>query len=126
MSKTKKNVTLVTASQVDGKAQPNTAGTPNSIYGSLDQILGENISVYKARDVVEYRQQIADMNQTDLQSHALKIGLIPVEDRKVLVARLVQEFERWQVRMLPQGSVAGGATLADMNENVRKILREGA
>lgn len=126
MTKNKKNVKLAAASQIDGKAQSNIAGNPSSIYGSLDQILGENISVYKAKDAEEYRQQIADMNQTDLQSHALKIGLIPVEDRKVLVARLVQEFERWQVRMLPQGSVAGNTTLADMDENVRKILREGA
>lgn len=124
MTKKKKNVTLEASVQIDGMTQPDR--NPDSIYGSLDQILGENISVYKAKDIEEYRQQIADMNQTDLQSHALKIGLIPIEDRKVLVARLVQEFERWQVRMMPQGTVKGSPSLEDMDEKVRKILREGA
>ena len=123
MTKKKKTVTLEATAQIDGVAQPE---SPRNIYGSLDQILGENVSVYKAKDAEEYRQQITDMNQTDLQSHALKIGLIPVEDRKVLVGRLVQEFERWQVRMMPQGSTANSQKIEDLDEKVRKILREGA
>lgn len=118
----KKNVTLENGAQIDGKAQ----AAPEHLHGSLDQILGETISVYKAKNVDEYRQQIAEMNQTDLQSHALKVGLIPIEDRKVLVGRLVQEFERWQSKMMPQGNIKGSKVLEDMDEKVRKILREGA
>jgi len=123
MSKKKKTVKLATAAQIDGMANPE---TPQNAYGSLDQILGENVSVYKATTSEEYRQQIAEMNQTDLQAHALKVGLIPIEDRKVLVARLAQEFDRWQVRMMPQGSIANAKKLEDLDEKVRKILREGA
>lgn len=124
MAKKKKNITLEGSVQIDGKAQG--SGTPESIYGSLDQILGENISVYRTSDIEEYRQQIAEMNQTDLQSHALKIGLIPIEDRRVLVGRLVQEFERWQSRMMPQGNIKGAKKIEDIDEKARKILREGA
>ena len=124
MAKNKKNITLEGSVQIDGKAQH--GSTPESIYGSLDQILGENISVYRTSDIEEYRQQITEMNQTDLQSHALKIGLIPIEDRRILVGRLVQEFERWQSRMMPQGNVKGSKKIEDIDEKARKILREGA
>jgi len=122
-NKKKKTVTLETSAQIDGKAQ---GGAPEHLYGSLDQILGETISVYRTSNVTEYQQQIAEMNQTDLQAHALKVGLIPIEDRKVLVGRLVQEFERWQSRMMPQGNVKGTKKIEDIDEKVRKILREGA
>jgi hypothetical protein len=123
-TKKKKNVTLNASVQVDGKAQ--SGNVPESLYGSLDQILGENISVYKAGTVDEYRAQIAEMNQTDLQTHALKIGLIPIEDRRILVGRLVQEFERWHSKMQPQGNVRGAKKIEDIDEKARKILREGA
>jgi len=124
MSKSKKKtVKLEATGQIDGKAS---GGQPEHLYGSLDQILGETISVYKVSTVDEYTQQIAEMNQTDLQAHALRVGLIPIEDRKILVGRLVQEFERWQSRMLPQGNVKGVQKLEDINERARKILREGA
>jgi hypothetical protein len=43
-----------------------------------------------------------------------------------LVGRLVQEFERWQSRMMPQGNVKGSKKIEDIDEKVRKILREGA
>jgi hypothetical protein len=122
MTKKSKTLKLSSDAQIDGKAQEN---APRTAYGSLDQILGENIGMYSAKSCDEYRAQIVDMNQTDLQSHALKIGLIPVEDRKVLTDRLVQEFERWQTRSLPQG-VVGGRSIGDIDEKTRKILREGA
>jgi hypothetical protein len=122
-TKKNKNLKIDVTAQIDGKTEEQPAANR---FGSLDQILGETMSVYKASNVNEYRQQIADMNQTDLQSHALKIGLVPVEDRKVLVGRLVQEFERWQARMLPQGSIKNSKNIEDIDERIRKILREGA
>jgi hypothetical protein len=122
-NKKKKTITLESSAQIDGKAQ---GSAPEHLYGSLDQILGENISVYKTSNIDEYRSQIADMNQTDLQTHALKIGLIPIEDRRILVGRLVQEFERWHSRMMPQGNIKGSKNINDIDEKARKILREGA
>ena len=122
-NKKKKNIKIDAPAQLDGKADGVIA---QNKFGSLDQILGETISVYKAKTVDEYRAQIAEMNQTDLQSHALKVGLIPIEDRKVLVGRLVQEFERWRSTMIPQGSTNHGVKIEDMDERIRKILREGA
>jgi hypothetical protein len=122
-NKKKKNLTIEASAQIDGKAEER---APQNKFGSLDQILGETISKYKATTTDEYRSQIAEMNQTDLQSHALKIGLIPIEDRKVLVGRLVQEFERWRSTMVPQGTITNDKKLEDMNERIRKILREGA
>ena len=122
-NKKKTTVTLEASAQLDGKAQGN---PPEHLYGSLDQILGENISVYKTSNIEEYKQQITEMNHTDLQSHALKVGLIPIEDRRILVGRLVQEFERWSSRMMPQGNIKGSKKIEEIDEKVRKILREGA
>ena len=121
-NKKNKNVKIEGSVQIDGMAQR----SPEHLYGSLDQILGENISVYKASNVEEYQSQIAEMNQTDLQTHALKVGLIPIEDRRILVGRLVQEFERWNSRMMPQGNIQGAKKIEDIDEKARKILREGA
>jgi hypothetical protein len=65
---------------------------------SLDEILGETLSIYTAKSSEEYRGQLAEMNMTDLQAHAYKIGLVPTPDRKVLTDRLNQEFVKWNSR----------------------------
>ena len=64
-------------------------------YRSLDQIWGDDgIRKYKTLDESEYLITLKEMNKSDLQAHASKFGLIPVDDRETLIKRLVREFKK--------------------------------
>jgi len=108
--------------QIHGKEE----GVAKQQPSSLDEILGETLSIYTAKNSEEYRLQLAEMNATDLQSHAYKIGLVPTPDRKVLTDRLVQEFIKWNSKYgsnVVEGQVK---SVDDLDAKARKILREGA
>ena len=117
----KKSVKLNKVAQLDGKASE-----VKNLPLTLDALMGETINVYSASSVEEYRSQLIDMNQTDLQSHAYKIGIVPIEDRRVLVGRLVQEFERWYSVAHGQQTVKSQKSFQDLSAKAQKILREGA
>jgi len=62
---------------------------------SLDQIWGDDgVRKYKTLDENEYLLSLKEMNKSDLQAHASKFGLIPVDDRETLIKRLVREFKK--------------------------------
>lgn len=64
-------------------------------YRTLDQIWGDDgIRKYKTLDESEYLLSLKEMNKSDLQAHASKFGLIPVDDRETLIKRLVREFKK--------------------------------
>jgi hypothetical protein len=93
---------------------------------SLDEILGETLSVYTVNSSEDYRRQLAEMNMTDLQAHAYKIGLVPTPDRKVLTDRLVQEFVKWNSRYGSNIATGNIKSVEDLDSQAQKILREGA
>jgi hypothetical protein len=93
---------------------------------SLDEILGETLSIYTANSSDEYRRQLAEMNMTDLQAHAYKIGLVPTQDRKVLTDRLAQEFVKWSSRYGSNVATGNVKSVEDLDAQALKILREGA
>jgi hypothetical protein len=93
---------------------------------SLDEILGETLSIYTANSSEEYRGQLAEMNMTDLQAHAYKIGLVPTPDRKVLTDRLAQEFVKWNSRYGSNVATGQVKSVKDLDAKAKKILREGA
>jgi hypothetical protein len=112
----KKNMLQIHGKEETVKRQPS----------SLDEILGETLSIYTANSSDEYRGQLSEMNMTDLQAHAYKIGLVPTQDRKVLTDRLAQEFMKWNSRYgsnIAQGKVK---SVEDLDAKAQKILREGA
>jgi hypothetical protein len=108
--------------QIHGKDESEKKRVPCS----LDEILGENLSIYTAKSSDEYRSQLCEMNMTDLQSHAYKIGLIPTDDRKILTDRLAQEFIKWNSRHGSNVAVGKLKSIEDLDSKTRKILREGA
>jgi len=74
----------INKSQTHGKIE-----TPNS----LDQIWGDTgISKYGTLDLEDYRKYLDDLNKSDLQSHASKIGLMPIDNLSLLKERLQREF----------------------------------
>jgi hypothetical protein len=107
--------------QIHGKEEK-TVKQPSS----LDEILGETLSIYTATSSEQYRGQLAEMNMTDLQAHAYKIGLVPTPDRKVLTDRLVQEFIKWNSRYGSNVAEGQVKSINDLDAKARKILREGA
>jgi hypothetical protein len=123
MANKKKSVKLDEVSQVHGRIDLNNVGS--NTPGTLDRLLGESLNIYSATDKDEYLSQLNEMNQTDLQSHAYKVGLIPVDDRKLLVARLVSEYEKWNSTLSPVTSV-NSIDASKLSKQVQKILREGA
>lgn len=108
--------------QIHGKEEINNKKIPSS----LDEILGETLSIYTANSSEEYRGQLAEMNMTDLQSHAYKVGLVPTPDRKVLTDRLVQEFVKWNSRYGSNVATGQIKSVEDLDSKAKKILREGA
>ena len=93
---------------------------------SLDEILGEALSIYTAKSSDEYLSQLAEMNMTDLQAHAYKVGLVPVPDRKVLIDRLVQEFIKTVSKNQTERISGNIKTETELDNRAKKILREGA
>jgi hypothetical protein len=76
-------------SQTHGKLE-------NVQYKTLDQIWGDNgSSKYKTTNIEEYTDFINEMNKSDLQAHANKIGLVPIDNRDMLTKRLLAEFKKF-------------------------------
>ena len=85
----KKKTKLDDLSQTHGKLQ-------KYEYKTLDQILGDDgMSKYKTLDLEKYSEFLNELNKSDLQSHAIKIGLLPVDNRELLSKRLLKEFQKY-------------------------------
>jgi hypothetical protein len=94
-------------SQTHGKVE-----APNS----LDQIWGDTgISKYGTLNLEDYKNYLNDLNKSDLQSHASKIGLIPVDNLSTLKERLEREFIK---------HVSGYTAKSSLEEKEEKISKE--
>lgn len=91
---------------------------------TLEQIWGDTgMGKYKTLNESEYSNSLKDMNKSDLQAHAAKVGVIPVDNREMLTKRLLKEFKT---------HVASFRKPKDLDEkafkpskNLLKILAEG-
>jgi len=60
---------------------------------TLDQVWGDTgESKYGTLDLIEYKEYLKGCNKSDLQAHASKVGLVPIDDRETLTKRLEKEF----------------------------------
>ena len=50
---------------------------------------------YKTSNLEDYLTYLSDLNKSDLQDHAKKIGLIPIDNRETLTKRLEAEFRKY-------------------------------
>ena len=73
-------------------------------------------------DPEKYKKQLDEYNSTDLQRHASKFGIIPVESRARLQETLLKEFRKhisnYNVPDDPD-------QVMEVSEEAKKILREG-
>ena len=112
----KKKVTNINElSQTHGKVEEYQART-------LDQIWGDTgMSKYKTLEEDKYMDYLSDMNKSDLQTHASKLGLIPVDDRETLTKRLIKEFRKHVSNYrVPKKEIN-----TNSNQKALRILSEG-
>ena len=122
--KTTKKITaskkkLENLSQTHGKEENGVQPT------TLDQIWGDTgLWKYKTMDSEEYTDYLKNLNKSDLQAHATKMGLVPVDNRDTLTQRLVREFKK-HVSAYTTPTHKDPTADGKVSEEVRKILREG-
>lgn len=92
-------------------------------YKSLDQIWGDTgLSRYNTTNLEEYINFIHDMNKSDLQAHANKVGLVPIDNRETLTKRLVAEFKKFTSTFnIPKTK----DNTIKLNKETKNILSEG-
>lgn len=109
-----KKIKLNALSQVHGKVE-------NPI--TLDQVWGDTgKNKYGTLDPKEYEQKLNEYNKSDLQAHALKVGLVPIDNKENLIKRLKQEFLRHisQFKARPNIDNSKGNS-----KKIKDILAEG-
>lgn len=114
----KKSKKLQSLSQTDAMSTE-----PSSQPTTLDQIWGDTgLNKYNTLDEQSYEQELLDMAKVDLQKHAEKHGLVPIDDVRTLRARLLREFRR-HVGMYskPVENKQGNK----LSKDVLRILSEG-
>lgn len=63
---------------------------------TLDQVWGDTGNTkYGTMDEEKYLNKLQEMNKSDLQAHANRVGMIPIADRGVLTKKLVSEFKKY-------------------------------
>jgi hypothetical protein len=92
-------------------------------YKTLDQIWGDTgSSRYSTTDLTEYTNFIHEMNKSDLQAHANKIGLVPIDNRELLTKRLISEFKKFTSSYkVPKNK----DNTVNLNKKAKDILAEG-
>ena len=94
---------------------------------TLDQIWGDTgLGKYNTFDADIYKNKLDNMAKTDLQAHATKIGLVPIDNRSTLTQRLMREFKKHVNSFKPSGlNVKSPISPEDIPDNIRRILEEG-
>ena len=94
---------------------------------TLDQVWGDTgLGKYKTFDESKYKERLDNMAKTDLQAHATKVGLVPIDNRSTLTQRLLREFKKHVNAFKPVGIKAPQPIGKDsLSDEVRKILDEG-
>ena len=77
-------------SQIHGKAEEK-----NVKPSTLEQVWGDTGETkYGTMNEKEYVNHMKELNHSDLQLHASKVGIIPIHNREILQRRLLKEFQK--------------------------------
>jgi hypothetical protein len=92
----------------------------------LEQVWGFNeLSKYGTLDEAEYKQRLDEMNRTDLETHARKIGVVIVESSARLQDKLLQEFRNYVFYLRKPAPKVQTQSQGKVSDEVRRILAEG-
>lgn len=93
---------------------------------SLDQIFGETTHNYNGQTLEEYEKFVRDLNQADLQAHAILKSILPAESRERTVQRLIKAYKESLNKSRPIPSEAfSRAKSKKVPADILKILSEG-
>jgi hypothetical protein len=122
----KKISKLKQAHAVHGKLEPEEV-TAKKTYRTLDQIFGDTgLSKYQTLDSGEYESQLKEMNLSDLQNHASKLGIFPNDNRDRLTKNLLREFSLYASQYINKDNKATNSSNSKpISSAVKKILSEG-
>ncbi len=91
---------------------------------TLDQVWGdEGSSKYGTLDEGKYSNEIRGMNRSDLHSHAVKMGILPIDNRDLLTSRLMREFRKHVLAY--RKPKRGKRTREKLSGTASSILSEG-
>tara|TARA_Y100000004_G_scaffold32349_1_gene33899 strand:- start:694 stop:1059 length:366 start_codon:yes stop_codon:yes gene_type:complete len=91
---------------------------------TLDQIWGDDgTGMYGTLDITSYENRLDDMNMSDMQTHASRVGIIPIDNRSMLRERLVREFRK-HVSAYKKPTSAPEEN-PKISKEIEKILSEG-
>ena len=91
---------------------------------TLDQIWGDDGSnVYGTMEETNYEGTLDDMNLSDLQAHASRVGIIPIDNRQTLRERLLREFRKHVSAY--KKPIHAVESPSHVDPEVMKILSEG-
>tara|TARA_Y100000310_G_scaffold307752_1_gene350125 strand:+ start:339 stop:719 length:381 start_codon:yes stop_codon:yes gene_type:complete len=91
---------------------------------TLDQIWGDDGSnVYGTMEETNYEGTLDDMNLSDLQAHASRVGIIPIDNRQTLRERLLREFRKHVSAY--KKPISDPQSAPHLNKDVMSILSEG-
>jgi hypothetical protein len=91
---------------------------------TLDQIWGDDgTSMYGTLDDNKYQERLDEMNMSDLQSHASRVGIIPIDNRSMLRERLMREFRKHASSY--KKPIETQDDSETVNKDAMKILSEG-
>lgn len=91
---------------------------------TLDQVWGDiGSNKYGTLDPEDYSDRLTSMNRSDLHTHAVTVGILPIDNRQLLVSRLKREFRKHILGYRkPRKSRKSGSGVSDQ---VKSILSEG-
>jgi len=94
---------------------------------TLDQVWGDTgLGKYKTFDESIYRERLDNMAKTDLQAHATRVGLVPIDNRSTLTQRLMREFKKHVNSFKPTNiNISKPIAKDSLPLGVRKTLDEG-
>lgn len=80
---------------------------------------------YGTLDETVYRQQVEEMNRTDLENHARRVGVVVLESTARLRDSLLTEFRRYVTFLRKPVQPLKSTSHPTIPDEVRKILQEG-
>lgn len=105
--------------QVHGKQEDFKASTLEQIWGD------EGLGLYSTLNEEEYAEIISEFNVTDLQRHAIKVGVVPDHQMATTKKRLIAAFQRHISNYHTPADKNTKNNLSGVSEEVKKILSEG-
>lgn len=94
---------------------------------TLDQIWGDDgVWKYKTLDEEEYVKWLNDLTSSEIQSHANRLGFVPVGELDVLKKKLIEEFRGHVAKYNAAAAISRKKEEAtEISPEALKILKEG-